>query len=308
MKFGVYAINGSPLTNPTLLDALAKAAEDYDYDTLWVADHVIMPEQLAQEHPYTGSTQFTAESMANTYEPIPTLAYLAGITKKPRLLTSVLVLPYRQPVVTAKMLSTIDQLSRGRLILGAGVGWLEDEFKALDANYPDRGPVTDEMIRVFKALWTEDLPEFHGKYYDFPKLRFLPKPVQQPHPPIWIGGHSRPALRRAAQLGDGWHATRQTVETIEGLLGQLRQQCERFDRDPADLTLSLKCNLRLGQPNTLPADLAGTPDQVAERVLAYRRLGIELIILDVRPHDSVEQQVETLARFAEDVKPLIDRA
>ena len=305
MKFGIYAINSGPLTTPDLLDRLARTAEAFEYDTVWVADHVVMPEQLRQDHPYTGPAQFTAESAENTYEPLATLAYLAGITQRVRLLTSVLVLPYRHPVVTAKMLATIDQLSRGRLILGAGVGWLEDEFNALDANYADRGAVTDEMLRVYDTLWTAERPEFHGKFYDFPRLRFLPKPAQKPRPPIWIGGHSRPALRRAAQLGDGWHATRQSVEAMRGYLAQLWENCERLGRDPGELTISLKCNLRLDQPAALGADLAGSPAQIAEQILAFQALGIELIILDARPHDSIDQQVETLERFAREVQPLV---
>ena len=308
MRFGVYAINGSPITTPELIGELACAAEELEYDTVWVTDHVVMPAQLESEHPSTGTTQFTAESQETVYEPLATLAYLAGITKRVRLLSSVIVLPYRHPVVTAKMLATIDQLSRGRLIVGCGVGWLQSEFEALDANFAERGAVVDEMLRVFKALWTEKLPEFHGRFYDFGPVRFRPKPAQRPHPPLWIGGHSRPALRRAALLGDGWHATRQTPEVMRSGIAQLRESCRHIGRDPAELVVSLKCNLRLDQSPVLGADLCGDAAHIAEQIRTYAELGVELLILDVRPQTSLDQQLAVLRRFAREVRPLVERA
>ena len=137
---------------------------------------------------------------------ITTLAYLAGITDRIKLVTSVMIIPYRNPILTAKMLSTLDMLSKGRLILGAGVGWMEEEFELLDtAPFAERGAVPNEYLRAFIALWTSDNPTFEGKYVNFSDITFLPKPGQKPHPPIWIGGQSKPAIRRAAQLGNAWH-------------------------------------------------------------------------------------------------------
>jgi probable F420-dependent oxidoreductase len=308
VRFGVHAVNFDQFSSRELITGLARTAEELRYEVVWVADHVVMPENLRQVHPYTGTAQFTTQTVENAYEALITLAYLAGITDTVQLLVSALVLPYRQPVLTAKMLATIDQLSDGRLVVGAGVGWLADEFAALDADYAARGKVSDEILQVYRQLWAEELPQFHGTHYDFQPLRFLPKPVQRPNPPIWIGGHSRPALRRAAQYGDGWHATRQPVETMRELVGQLAEQCRRFDRDVRDLTLSMKCNLRLDQPATLEADLAGTAAEVAEQIRQYEQLGIELIILDVRPHESLDQQVHTLKRFSHEVRPLLDQS
>ena len=134
------------------------------------------------------------------------MAFVAGQTRTLRLVTSVMILPYRNPVLTAKMLATIDVLSRGRVTVGVGVGWLREEFEALDApDFDRRGAVSDEYLRIFKTLWTQDPASLRGEFYRFDSLRCLPQPVQKPHPPIWIGGHSKPALRRVARLGDGWH-------------------------------------------------------------------------------------------------------
>ena len=139
-------------------------------------------------------------------EQLTTIAYLAGVTTSIKLLSSVMVLPHRSPVLTAKMLATIDVLSQGRLIVGCGVGWMEEEFEAIGAPpYAERGAVGNEYLRVFKELWTSDDPSFDGDYANFSNIAFAPKPVQQPHPPLWIGGESPPALRRAGQLGDAWY-------------------------------------------------------------------------------------------------------
>src|SRR5262249_54793104 len=152
--------------------------------------------------------------------------------------TTVIILPYRNPIEQAKMLSCLDVLSGGRLICGVGVGWLEKEFDVLGASYKDRGPVSDEYIQIFKTLWTEDEPRFNGRFYSFDGIRMYRKPVQKRHPPIWIGGHSRAAVRRAARLGDAWHPTRQTREHVAQHLPYLREEAERAGRDPRTITIS----------------------------------------------------------------------
>lgn len=308
MKFGIYLGNGGPFATQESIAALARAADDLGYDAVSVADHVVMPDRLGQPHPYASSVEFVEETFENVYEPLATLAYVAGLTSRARLLAGVLVLPYRHPLLAAKMLATVDRLSSGRLIVGAGVGWLRDEFEALGADFERRGQLTDEALRVFKAVWTEERPEFHGRFFDFGPLRFHPRPVQRPHPPIWIGGHSPRALRRAAVLGDGWHATRRSPEALRALLAQLRACCEDVGRDPATVTVSMKCNLRLDETAHSDADLDGTPARVAEQARAYRALGVELLVLDVRPQGPPAQQVAVLERFAREVRPAVEAA
>ena len=205
VTFGCSLPSRGAMASPDNLRDLAQRAEDLSFDHVWVSDHIIIPHEVSSFYPYAadGVAPFQRD---NTYfEPLAALNFLAGCTTRVKLGTHVLILPYRNPVLTAKILATLDVLSGGRLILGAGVGWMEEEFQAMGLDtYAQRGEVTDEYIQIFKELWTSDDPEFHGKHYDISGAGFLPKPVQQPHPPIWIGGHTNPAIRRAATLGDGW--------------------------------------------------------------------------------------------------------
>ena len=172
---------------------------------MWVSDHIILPREVDSFYPYSPDGVAIFRPDDTYYEPLAALNFLAGCTQRVRLGTHVLILPYRNPVLTAKILATLDHLSGGRLILGAGVGWMEEEFEALGLDtFAERGAVTDEYIELYKELWTKDEPVFEGKYYQISGSGFQPKPAQKPHPPIWIGGHTGPAIRRAAVHGDGW--------------------------------------------------------------------------------------------------------
>ena len=197
VTFGCSLPSRGAMASPDNLRSLAQRAEDLSFDHVWVSDHIIIPHEVSSFYPYAadGVAPFQRD---NTYfEPLAALNFLAGCTTRVKLGTHVLILPYRNPVLTAKILATLDVLSGGRLILGAGVGWMEEEFQAMGLDtYAQRGEVTDEYIQIFKELWTSDDPEFHGKHYDISGAGFLPKPVQKPHPPIWIGGHTNPAIRR----------------------------------------------------------------------------------------------------------------
>src|SRR2546425_2467711 len=171
---------------------------------MMIADHIVFPTAIASRYPYTVSG--ASRGGGDALEQLTLMAFVAGRTRTLRLVTSVMILPYRNPVLTAKMLATIDVLSRGRVTVGVGVGWLREEFEALDApDFDRRGTVSDEYLRIFKTLWTQDPASFEGEFYRFKALRCLPQPMQKPHPPIWIGGHSTPALRRAAALRGRLH-------------------------------------------------------------------------------------------------------
>ena len=205
ITFGCTLPSRGSLASPEILRSLAQRAEDLSFDSIWVSDHVILPREVESFYPYAADGVPTFTPDQPYYDPIATLNFLAGCTEKLRLGTHVLILPYRNPVVTAKMLATLDVLSGGRLTLGIGVGWMEEEFKALGLdNYEQRGEVSNEYIQLFKELWTQDSPEFQGNHYQISGSGFQPKPLQKPHPPIWIGGHTSPAIRRAAAFGDGW--------------------------------------------------------------------------------------------------------
>ena len=194
-----------PMAGPEALRTLAQSAETVGFDSVWFADHIVIPRRVQALYPYADDNASPFDPDQPFYEPLSALNFLAGFTHRIRLGTHVLIIPYRPPILTAKILATLDALSGGRLILGAGVGWMAEEFEILDAPpYSERGAVTNEYLRLFKALWTQDQPEFQGRYCHVSDVGFSPKPAQRPHPPIWIGGHSAPALRRVAELGDGW--------------------------------------------------------------------------------------------------------
>ena len=237
------------------------------------------------------------------------LTFLAGITTNIRLVPSVMIVPYRNPLLAAKILATLDVLSNGRLTLGVGVGWMEEEFLALNAPpFAERGAVTDEYMMAFKELWTSDNPTFNGKYYQFSDIRFLPHPVQKPHPPIWVGGQSRRAIRRAAQLGNGWHpvgaipaAPLEPEELAQGIVA-LNRYAERAGRDPGEMEVAMKAPLY--DPGTNPGGVrrrfSGETEQILQDVQTYSDVGVTHTIFDIRSSD-LNQTLDRMAWFAEEI-------
>src|SRR5215210_5338857 len=226
MRFGVSLTNAGPYAEPDRLARVAVQAEALGFDSVWVSDHVVMPTEMESVYPYGPPGSFSTENRKNYYEAIVTLAWVAGATRRVRLGVSVLVVPYRNPVVTAKQLATLDALSGGRLILGIGVGWFEEEFQALGQPYfRQRGSLTDEYIRLYRALWSGEPTAFDGRFYQLRSVITLPRPAQAASggPPIWVGGHGERALRRAAELGDAWHAIRVPVADVERAAERLGQ-------------------------------------------------------------------------------------
>lgn len=216
MQLGLGLPNLSLVDPSETLFRLAEATEALAFDSIWVSDHVFIPYEFGANYPYSATGQLGLQATDHILDPLTTLSFLAGRINRPRLGVSVLIIPYRNPIVTVKMLVTLDVLSGGRVILGAGVGWMPEEFAALQASYPDRGRVTDEYLHIFKALCTEEKPVFEGQHYQLSNIGFYPKPVQKPHPPVWIGGYSHAALRRAVRLGDGWHPSNLEPEALGG--------------------------------------------------------------------------------------------
>ena len=202
MKFGIWVPNCRHLATPEIICRTAVRAEALGYDSIWVSDHVIVPDANLERFG------------AAVYDPLITLAVAAGATKRVQLGTTVLIVPYRNPVVTAKMVSSLDALSGGRVVLGIGAGWLEEESSMLGVPFAERGPMTDEYMAAMRELWTSPAPSFNGKYTQFSGLHFEPKPIQKPHPPIWVGGHARASLRRAAEIGAAWHPINRSAAEI----------------------------------------------------------------------------------------------
>jgi probable F420-dependent oxidoreductase len=305
MLFGVHGINFGQVAGdiPTLL-RLVTRADALGFDSVWVGDHIVIPRQIASAYPYspTGTPPFRPEEAA--LEPLTLLSSLAGSTSRVRLGVSVLIVPHRNPLYAAKALSTLDVLSGGRVICGVGSGWMREEFDALGLNFARRGDETDEWVRIFKACWLESEPEYHGRLYAFAKVKFEPKPVQKPHPPIWVGGNSRRAMRRAVELGDAWHPGWSRPDQLAAQRRELEAMAAKAGRDPATIDLTL---LRPMQILDRPAEgprraLIGTPEQVAEDIRSYETVGVSHLVLGFRTTNGQEmlQQVE---RFAAEVRP-----
>lgn len=301
MLFGVELRNVGPDVTPERLRTAARTAEDLGFDALWVSDHVVIPTTFASTYPYARPGAFQVAQTENFYEALSTLAYLAGQTTRIRLGTSVLVVPQRNPVLTAKQLATLDALSGGRLIVGVGVGWFREEFEALGAaTFDQRGAATDDYLRVFKALWTAETSSYEGSFYRLPPVRAFPKPAQRPRPPLWVGGTGPACWRRAATLGDGWHAIRPQRPDLLAGLAAVRTHAERTGRDPATLTQSLRLLLRWGEPPDPGAevrDLVGDEASIVAQVEEYAALGVGHLALDLG-YGSFEPAQRSLERFA----------
>ena len=219
------------------LREFAQAAEAMGFESVLIGDHIVLPTGGTTQYPYTPSGGFSRPADEPFLETMTLLGYLAACTERIKLGSTVLILPYRNPVVQAKMFASLDSLTGGRMICGVGVGWLEKEFDTLGVCYAERGPLTDEFLEIFRTLWYDDQPEHHGKRYDFDGIQFYPKPVQNPLP-IWVGGHTRAALRRTAKYGDCWHTTRQTPEFVASHIPYLSEQIEKQGRSVDDITVS----------------------------------------------------------------------
>ena len=306
MRYGFYLPTRGRTATPEDLETLVRRGEALGFASVMIADHIVFPSVVTSKYPYTVSGVFPGEGDA--LEQLALMAFIAGKTERLRLVTSVMILPYRNPVATAKTLATIDVLSRGRVTVGVGVGWLREEFEALGAaDFDRRGAVSDEYLRIFKALWTESPVSFAGEFYRFEDVRCLPEPVQKPHPPIWIGGHSKAALRRVARLGDGWHpvganpAVPLTPADLRRDLEELYRLTEAEGRDPSALTISYKAPLYdVSGPVATGADrrpFSGSPDQIAEDIATYERLGVSELIFDFRS-ETLAESLERMERFA----------
>jgi probable F420-dependent oxidoreductase len=308
MQFGIGVPNLSYIDPTDTILRLAQAAQDLAFDSVWVSDHVFIPYELEPNYPYSATGRLGLNATDHVLDPLTTLAFLAGIVQTPRLGISVLIIPYRNPIVTTKMLVTLDVFSGGRVILGAGVGWMPEEFKALQASYADRGQVTDEYIQVFRELCTADKPVFEGQHYQLSNIGFYPKPVQKPHPPVWIGGYSQSALRRAARLGDGWHPSNLDPVTLAQKREVLRRLCVEAGRDPDSLTISTRVNnVAFGDSGDTvgrPAPLSGTPQQIIDNIRRYADAGVSHIVLGIRGRDP-ETMLQTVRRFADEVRPKV---
>ena len=292
MKFGVTVPNNWGIENVNEALAFGPLAEALGYDSVWVMDHLF-------------NNGYIRERLDNKpyYHPLATLSYLSATTSKVLLGTSVLVLPYHNPVDLAKYTATLDQMSGGRVTLGVGVGAMTEEFEALGIPMSERGSLTNECIRIMKELWTNEAPSYHSRGWNFDELRFSPKPVQQPHIPLWIGGSSPGALRRSARLGDGWHPSGATPEDYAVGKEQIVALAEAAGRDPDSLTWSARVEVEAtpGPSSDRAANRARIPghdlEQTALSIAAYRDAGVDHLVLALNTGDvdRIRSLMESLA-------------
>jgi probable F420-dependent oxidoreductase len=275
MKFGVHVPQwGSGATRDGVL-AVARTIEQAGLDSVWVADHVVFPLESKAAYPYRADgVPFAPED--GFLEALVTLSVLAGATERIELGTSVLALPMRHPLIVAKQAATLDVLSGGRLILGLGAGWWEEEFRALGSAFAGRGRRFDEQIQIMRAAWAAGTLAWDGDFYSFDTVACLPRPAQPDGPRLWIGGRTKAAYRRAGQLGDGWHALGSNGEAIAVGKAEVARVARTAGRDPASISVSTS------------AGLPPEPERAVERMLKLSACGVTHVVLNVRAETAAE--------------------
>lgn len=318
ISFGVSLPSAGAMASAQNIRTVAEAAERLGYDSVWVSDHIVAPAEFKSVYPYGGGGPFSTPGSSTYYDPLVTLAWIAGATQRVRLGVSVLVVPLRNPVYAGKLIASLDALSGGRVTMGVGVGWLREEFDVVAApEFDHRGQVTDEWIAIWRALWADDpVSSFDGEHYRVPPVESFPKPVQRPAgrdqrwpgPPIWVGGNSKAALRRVARLGDGWQGLRMNLDEFQRCLPELDEQLRAVGRSRESIAVSSRLNLRHGpaQSGDTDWDVAGDPQFAAERVRSFVKAGTRDFLALAQPRESIAGMVETLEWFAKDVRPLVE--
>jgi probable F420-dependent oxidoreductase len=290
MRIGINLPNYGALGTVETMTAIGVTAEQLGYASLWVTDHVLMPGRLPE--PY-----------GHLLEAMTTLTYLAARTSRITLATSVIVLPQRDPILLAKQAATLDHLSAGRLTLGIGVGWVEEEYRFLRADFHRRGRLADEYIQVMKQLWTAGKPCFTGDQIQFDDVLFSPRPMRPDGIPVVVGGSSPAALTRAARYGDGWHAIALSPAAIRKARSELTRLAPQRHLD-ISLRISTTVDPCEHRDDPDATTLAGSPNAIAERICEYRTAGVDEFVLDfaVSRHSG---HLEQLHRFADTVLPLV---
>jgi probable F420-dependent oxidoreductase len=299
MKFGIclpIRIEADAGTNVNI----ARTAEELGFDSVWASDHVIMPENRV------------GMFSENFYDPFVLLSYISAETTNISIGTSVIILPYRNPVVVAKMIATIDTLSGGRVIFGVGPGWMREEFETLGVQHNARGRMTNEYLRAIKVLWETDSPDFEGEFVKFSGIKFYPKPHQKPHPPIWIAGSSVHAIKRAVRLGDGWHPTWVSPEDVERGIKELRGIAAGEGRDLRGFAYTVRNRIKIIKDggdkfidkggNEPSFALRGTIGEITDYIAKYRELGVSHIVFDPDV-DNADEIFEIMEQLAEEVLP-----
>jgi len=262
MKFGLRYCNTGRYVDPALGQELVQAGEAAGFESAWTVEHTVVPANYSSQYPYSGDGKMAGgRDDIPLPDPLIWMAYMAAVTSTIKLATGILIVPQHNPVITAKQVATLDQMSSGRVLLGIGVGWMKEEFDAIGAPFEDRGARTDEYVAVMRELWTADKPTFHGRWVNFDETYCRPQPAQG-SVPIIVGGDTVPAAKRAGRLGDGYFPARNAPAELIDLA---RRTAEEHGRDPDALEIT----------TSVPDDLNDIP------ALAAR--GVSRLLVPVSP-------------------------
>ena len=313
MDFGFSVPTRGPQATREAIAALAQAGEKQGYAYVNVNDHIVVPKTIDSTYPYSEKGDWPGGKFGEALEQLTELAFLAAVTERIRLLTAVMVVPHRSPVHCAKILTTIDVLSEGRLTVGCGAGWMKEEFEALQVPpFEARGRVVDEYLAVFKKIWTEPAPTVEGEFVRFSNVSVLPLPIQKPHPPLWIGGESLSALRRAVRLGDAWFPIgnnpkfpMETAGQYAARLEILKRLLGEAGRDPASLTLAYAAQWSKLGDEVKTADggrrlFTGSADAILDDIGRFGELGVRHLLLNFQSRD-LSETLEKMQAFTDQV-------
>jgi probable F420-dependent oxidoreductase len=260
MKYGLHLGGGAALRSKAAVQQIGQLAEELGYDAIVTGDHITIPKQIASQYPYRkqaealGYNPYAVFTTIDWLDAFTVLALLIPVTEKVRLGTSVTIIPYRHPLEMARVVATLDVVSGGRIIFGAGIGWMAEEFRLLGVPFEERAARTREYITVMKEVWGQETPHFTGKFVQIEQdLYFAPKPLQRPHPPIWVGGESLPALKRVVEFGDGWHTGPIALEEIKSSFARLRELMAAAGRDFSQLEITSMVDNRALSPADIRA-------------------------------------------------------
>lgn len=285
MKFGIVPINLREFTDPDVVVPFVQRAEALGYESVWTAEHVVIPTSYASVYPYNPDGKLPFKPDAPIIDPLVALTFIAAATTRLRLGTGVNILPQASPLYLAKWASSIDHLSRGRLMLGLGVGWLREEFEAIGVPFARRGRRADEYLEALKAVWTGENVEYRGEFVDWHGFSMRPTPAQQGGVPLVIGGVTPPAIRRTVKYGDGWYVIGKDLDEYRAHVRALHEECARQGRDPTEIELTAYWNYRAEGPDSLAV---------------YRDLGIHRLLVNM--HALRAGDVTTaMERFADEI-------
>lgn len=302
MDIGVHLPQLGRGATRSALQEFCAEAERLGVHSGWVSDHIAWPTDIASKYPYSDDGSFPAPNSMAWLDPIGTLIFVAAITETMKLGQTVLIMGYRPPVQTAKLIATLDVLSQGRAILGAGVGWMREEFEVLGMPYDQRGKRADEQLEIFDALFTQDTPSYDGEFYSFPEIKFEPKPVQS-HVPVWIGGASEPAYRRTARFGDCFHAAFEPIEKVTHEWDRVQELTAAAGRNPEDMSLSIRLYLDPTAAMKPGLSIAGSTEQMIDSMSAWQAIGVDHVLVDITAPGGPAGRLEAMQAFMTDVVP-----